>query len=326
MLLVCIGCMCGSACTHESGHTTIALYDSARSRTIDTEIYYPADIPGDDVPLAAGRFPTVVFGHGYLIAWSDYEFLWNGLVPHGFIVALPRTESGLLPDHLAFGKDLAFVSEYFNVLNADTGSLFYDHISGTSAIMGHSMGGGASFLAMEYAPSATALANFAAAETSTSAIAAAAFINVPALLFSGTEDCITPPVDHQIPMYDALASGCKTLVTIAGASHCQFAQNNAACVLGETLSGCPATIDRATQETLTLRFLLPWLEYTLKDNLVARDQFQTLLISGASDRTITYVQDCPIPDVGAGHPFPMIIILAVLTLFFSISTQVGLPV
>ena len=52
-------------------------------------------------------------------------------------------------------------------------------------------------------------------------------------MFCGTNDCVTPPADHQIPMYDALAGGWRTRVTITGASHCQFNSYSFLCALGE---------------------------------------------------------------------------------------------
>jgi hypothetical protein len=50
------------------GHKQQAFIDASRSnRTIDTEIYYPANTAGDNVPMANGTFPTLVFGHGFVM-------------------------------------------------------------------------------------------------------------------------------------------------------------------------------------------------------------------------------------------------------------------
>lgn len=277
------------------GHGNPTFTDPARTRDINVHVYYPAETAGDDVPVASGTFPVVVFGHGFLIGYGSYSFLWNGVVPEGYILVFPTTEGGLSPDHGAFGLDLAFLCDHFQVLNTDPGSPFYQHVAPDTAVMGHSMGGGASFLAVADSAAVTALANFTAAETNPSAIQAAALIDLPTLMFAGTEDCVTPPEDHQIPMYNALISDCKTLVTITGASHCQYAGNNSTCVLGEFFAGCSANIPLGTQEALTLDVLLPWFDSVLRGNAAGWTAFMDTLNTGTTQGTLTYVQDCPAP-------------------------------
>jgi len=277
---------------YEIGHTSAAYTDPDRGdRSVPTEIFYPSDTPGDDVPIAApppGGFPVVAFGHGFLIPWDDYEYVWEGLVPEGYVVALPRTEQGLLPSHAEFGRDLAFVVRRLRIEGDDPGSLLFGALSDAGAVAGHSMGGGAALLGAAGDATVTAVANLAAAETNPSAIAAASGITAPALLFSGGVDCVTPPPDHQIPMYDALASDCRTRITIDGASHCQFAEYNFVCSLGEGACDDP-TITREEQHGLTISLLEPWLGYALGDDLWAWLDFQSLLETTSG---IAYEQDC----------------------------------
>lgn len=277
---------------YEIGHTTLSFVDPSRgNRPIPTEVYYPANISGEDVPIAAPPaegFPVVSFGHGFVISVDDYTFLWQGLTPEGYILALPRTETGLTPSHSDLALDLAFVCVGLQAAGEDPLSPFYGTIAATSAVGGHSMGGGASFLALAADPNISALFNFAAAETNPSAIAAAAQVDAPALLFSGSLDCVTPPDQHQLPMYHALASDCRTYVELQGASHCQFAEYNLLCSLGE--AGCPSpTISRTEQHALTLAFLEPWLARFLRMDLQAWIDFQALLTSHPG---ILYLQDC----------------------------------
>jgi hypothetical protein len=59
------------------------------------------------------------------------------------------------------------------------------------------MGGGSSFLAVQYNPAITAIANLAAAETNPSAIAAAANITIPALVIAGANDCAQGQASHR---------------------------------------------------------------------------------------------------------------------------------
>ena len=106
-VLVCIARMALTASAYEIGHTSTVYLDPARdNRQVGVEIYYPATVAGDDVPVApppAGGFPPIAFGHGYMMAYDDYDYMWTALVPAGYILALPRTEGGLFPSHEEFG-------------------------------------------------------------------------------------------------------------------------------------------------------------------------------------------------------------------------------
>ncbi|MBD3232746.1 MAG: T9SS type A sorting domain-containing protein [candidate division Zixibacteria bacterium] len=279
---------------YEIGHTTITFNDPDRNnRAIQTEIYYPAEQSGNDVPVATPEgdgFPAVAFGHGYIMVWSAYQNVWEAVVPEGYIAMFPRTEGELFPDHLDFGLDLAFLVDAMQAEGEDSTSIFFEKVASTSAVSGHSMGGGASVLAAEANLNATAVFNLAAAETDPSAIAAAGNVTIPALLFAGSDDCVTPPEDHQIPFYNAFASDCKTYIEIIGASHCQFAEYNFNCSLGEIFCPSPG-ITRSQQHQIVNTYLIPWLDFALKDDLYSWYQLQALLISGDD---ITYQQECDI--------------------------------
>ena len=102
------------------GHSTINFIDSSRgNRSIATEIYYPADEAGDNVSLTIASmqtFPVLTFGHGFVMTWDAYQNIWEAMVPRGYIMAFPKTEGGISPSHIEFGKDLAFVStQVFNL-------------------------------------------------------------------------------------------------------------------------------------------------------------------------------------------------------------------
>lgn len=290
------------------GTTTRTFVDSTRSgRSVDCDIYYPGETSGANVPLADGAFPVVSFGHGFLIGTTRYEYLGNGLASSGFLVVMPRSEGGVFPDHEAFGLDLAFVIRALAEEAEQPGSLWDGHVEPESAVLGHSMGGGASFLAADADPTITAIANLAAAETNPSAIEAASRISIPALLLAGDGDCVTPPSQHQIPMYDALASPCRTLVTVIGGSHCQFADSGSVCELGEI--GCDGPgIARSEQHTIVLELLVPWLDSQLRGDSAAWFAFQGRI----EEEDVAFEQECttadlPDPDrVNAGtvHSIP----------------------
>ena len=275
------------------GSVDLTLTDSSRgNRQIDVSVYYPADQAGTSVPVAmpvSKKFPLIVFGHGFLIPVTSYQYIWDHLVPRGFIVALPKTESGTSPSHEAFARDMSFIRQEFARLNGTSGSLFSQRYNGRSCVMGHSMGGGAATLAASYDPAFTSLVTLAAAETNPSAITAASGVTVPSLVISGGEDCVTPLATNQVPMYNAMVSSCKSWVNILDASHCHFAQNNGTCTLGELFClGLPASYQNTA--SLTNSLLSSWLRYYLKANMAILPNFENKLIQAGTQ--IAYQYDC----------------------------------
>lgn len=283
----------GKAQPYAVGHTQITFTDPARAgRSIQTEIYYPAATAGTGVPVTVGSYPIIVFGHGFVMTWDAYQNIWDDLVPQGYIVAFPRTEGSFSPSHAEFGKDLKFlVTKLQSESATNSASLFYNRINSKSAIMGHSMGGGSSFLAAESNFNITTMVTFAAANTTPSSITAAQNVSVPTLVFSGENDCVAPPAVHQTKMYDSLGSVCKTFISVKGGAHCEFANNNFNCSFGQSTCTPTPTITRAQQQDATSDFLKLWLEYYLKDNCNAWNIFNDSL---AVSPRITYNQQCAI--------------------------------
>ena len=265
-----------SIAQYQVGHTTITFNDPARTggfgsgggtgRQIQTEIYYPAATSGDNVTVASGQFPVITFGHGFAMSWDAYTNIWQHYVARGFILAFPRTEGGLIPgpSHGDFGTDLKQVSDKMLALNSNANSIFNGKILQKAAIMGHSMGGGASFLAAANNTNIETVVGLAPAETNPSAIAAAANVSVPALVFSGSSDGVTPPADHHIPIYQGLTSSCKSFVSITGGAHCYYANTNFNCDFGESTSSTNISISRTEQQTAMYGILDPWLDFKLK--------------------------------------------------------------
>jgi hypothetical protein len=277
------------------GHRTENFMDPARNnRPVPSEVYYPGVTAGDNVDLANGVFPVISFGHGFLMTYDAYLYLKNALVPLGYIIVYTKTESGFAPDHLAFGKDLAFLVVQMQTEGNSATSPFFGHIDSTSAIMGHSMGGGASFLASENNTIPTVMVTFAAAETVPSAIHAATQVTMPSLVFSADKDCVAPPAQNQVPMYDSLASDCKVFISITGGGHCYFADYNFQCSLGEI--GCQQnfTITRDEQHEISLDFLIPYLSFYLKNDY---SSWITFTDSLQSSTRITYMKSCNLSGV-----------------------------
>ncbi|MBK9763947.1 MAG: T9SS type A sorting domain-containing protein [Flavobacteriales bacterium] len=251
------------------GTRQLSFVDAARNRTIEVIAHYPAASSGTDVPVADGEFPVLVFGHGFVMAVDVYSNLWNYFVPKGYIMLLPTTEGGIPPDHGAFGADLAYLADAMQLENTNASSGFFGHVLPATALMGHSMGGGASFLGAGGNTNIQALVNFAAAETTPSAVAAAATVQVPTLVFAASEDCVAPIAAHQGPMYAALTVPCKAFVNILGGGHCYFAENSFTCTLGEFTCGPDLTVSRTEQHAIMNDFAGLWLDHFLKGDELA---------------------------------------------------------
>ena len=276
------------------GSTNLAFTDPARGgRSIPCEVYYPATSAGLNAPVAPGAYPVLAFGHGFVMTVGAYANFRQAFVPEGFILVLPTTEGGFSPSHGDFGLDLAFAITAMQTEGATVASPFFGHVLSTSAVMGHSMGGGASFLAAGGAPQITTVVNYAAAETNPSAIAAAGNASMPTLVFSGSEDCVVPALGNQAGMYAASASTCKAFVSIIGAGHCQFANSNFNCSFGESTCGGPGSISRAAQQDVAQDLTLLWLRRYLMDDPDAGAAFvDSLGLSGRITSQSDFT-DCP---------------------------------
>jgi len=270
--------VCGQP--YQTGHRTVSFTDTARNnRVVAVELYYPAGTAGSNVPVITGteKFPVVVFGHGFVIGTGSYEWLADSLVKNGYITALPATEGSFSPVHEQFGKDIGFLCSHISSLNDSAGSFLYQRVSRRTAAGGHSMGGGASFLATLYNNGINAIFNFAAAETTPSAKVAASQVGIPALIFAGTRDCIVPDTNQE-RMYQLVPYPCKTFVNITDALHCHFANNNGTCATGQFFSGCnnsPLTAAGIFEKTTAL--IIPFLDYYLKDSCSSKVLFEERL-------------------------------------------------
>lgn len=303
LLVVCAFSGVISLAQFQVGHTTITFNDPTRTggfgsgggpgRQIQTEIYYPAATAGDNVPVSAGNHPVIVFGHGFAMAWDAYANVWDKMAKEGYILAFPRTEGGLIPapSHANFGLDLALVGNKMAALNTTTGSLFIGKLNGNVGIMGHSMGGGASFLAAANNTAIKTVVGLAPAQTDPEASAAAANVSVPALILSGTSDGVTPAADHHTLIYNGLTQNCKYFLNLIGGAHCYFANSNFNCDFGESTSSSGITLTRAQQQTLMFDYIMPWFDYFLKEDCGAWNDFVN---PQATDTRITPLSTCSI--------------------------------
>jgi dienelactone hydrolase len=204
---------------YEAGWTSATL--NREGRTLNTIIYYPSFLEGSEAQIDTlhGPYQVIAFGHGFFMQNSYYISHYNHLASYGFVVIAPQ-----FPDnnHLQLGYDLIFCVGYIKTQNSVSTSRFYNLIDLTKAgLSGHSMGGGASLLAAANDSTITAAAPLAAAETNPSAINVMNQIKGVVYLISAQSDGITPPSQHQIPMYNN-ANPVKALPLIKGANHTKF--------------------------------------------------------------------------------------------------------
>jgi dienelactone hydrolase len=233
----------------EAGRTRVTV-ERPNGEEFTALLYYPATQAGNDTPFdgSGGPYAGVSFGHGFLQQPTIYDSTLRHLATHGFLVIATESYTGFFPNHSLYADDLLHCLTWLERADADAGSALFGAVdTGAFGLSGHSMGGGASVLAAARDGRVRAVANLAAAETNPSAIDAMGRVRVPVSLLSGSEDSITPPGQHQEPMYGA-GSAPRQLPSLLGGSHCGFLDSNVIfCDSG--------SLPRAEQLALTRRLL-----------------------------------------------------------------------
>jgi len=281
--------------TYPIGSRSITFTDPDRNnRSIPTDIYYPAVSAGSNAAVAEGEFPVVVFGHGFAMTVNAYQNWWEHLVPLGYIVALPKTEGGSIfnaPNHGAFGLDLAFLAQRIQADNDNPSSPFNGHVRQRAALIGHSMGGGASFLGGAGNTNIRCIVGLAPAETNPPASEAAANVTVPTLILHGTSDNVTPEDEHALLIHNGLQNSCRNYVRIDNGAHCYFANSNFECDLGENAVGGGGSLSRIEQQQVSFAVTEPWLRYFLFDDCSAFNDFVAEM--GTNPDLGTNIYGCP---------------------------------
>jgi dienelactone hydrolase len=289
--------------TFAVGHMSINFKDASRTnagytisggittststgRTIGTEVYYPAVAAGNNVALASGQFPVVVFGHGFVMTYDAYDNIYNRLASLGYIVLMPRTEGGFSPTHSEFGADLRYLANAGMALNtistSTTLALFNGKVLQKSAVGGHSMGAGSSFLAAASNNTVTCLFNMCAATTNPSSLSSATLVTVPSLLISGEMDSVADTT-VQNSHYSSNASLTKFHVITTGAKHCDFGNGTSGtCTIGQP--ACTGTGCNAVLFARYMSYLEPFLAYELKNDCAAANTFMSLIQNPSTDR------------------------------------------
>src|SRR5216110_793188 len=128
------------------GVTTVTFMDASRSRTLVTEVWYPARSAGRDAPARRGRYPLVLVAHGYCGFRTNYEYL---SVPPGDLFGDPP-------------RDLAFLRGAFHDRSGPARALARLVRGKRAGLVGHSLGGAAVVHASLSDPDLTAVVALAA--------------------------------------------------------------------------------------------------------------------------------------------------------------------
>jgi len=292
--------------TFPVGHMSINFKDATRTggfsisggiampgtgRNIGTEVYYPATVAGNNTAVANGQFPVVVFGHGFAMTWDSYDNIYNRLASLGYIVLLPRTESSIFPtpNHANFADDMKLLATQGLLLNTTSTPTALANFNGKvlqkSAIGGHSMGAGCSYIAAQNNSTVTCIFNLAAATSNTagiSSVAGANLVTVPALVISGEKDNVADTT-VQNSHYNPTASTIKFHSIVKDVTHCDFGNGTSGtCTIGQAACNTPSC--NTIYFNRYMSYIEPFLAHQLKNDCVAGNNFMTLILNPSADR------------------------------------------
>eukprot|EP00483_Globobulimina_turgida_P001809 UN01811 len=165
------------------------------------------------------------------VRWYDY--IYDNMVPNGYVVAMPATEEHLIAHHEILAKDQRYALDYLVEQNSNRSSPIYNKIGKGYIASGHSMGGESTILAAtnydlnetynnEF--DAMMLLSACAGDDNTLKNALKSMVK-PSFIMSGSQDCACNPNTTSVPFYNILNEGndqCKYLAVIKDGTHCFF--------------------------------------------------------------------------------------------------------
>ena len=209
-------------------------YDGSDVRTLDVEIWYPANTGQGltevrDAPIAGGTFPLVVRAHGLGGRRRDAVYLTAFLASYGYIVVAPdfplsRLDTpALIPTYFDIAEQPRDLSYLIDVL------LGYDPLRGhidpaRIGSLGHSLGGLTVLLQGYDNELRDARVRAVAALAPWACSLQEDFFDgssVPSLWMGATADLITPFEENQQEPFER-AGAPRTLVTLEDATHINF--------------------------------------------------------------------------------------------------------
>jgi dienelactone hydrolase len=253
------------------GVTTADAVDESRgSRTLPTEIWYPARRSGRDAEPLRQRHPLVLIAHGFCGSRLYYDYLATHLTSHGFIVAAPdftgvtraACDAGQpVPSIGDLALDLSFVARELHEAAGPLGT-WARRVRGTATgLVGNSLGGIAVVEAARMDPAFTAIVGLAPA---VSAAAAAPLVGLTPrrawMIMGATGDDLVSFSGWTRPFFEGLRAP-AFLVRFTGGSHTGFSDEN------PEITPDP----RQAQHDATTRYATPFLlKYLAHKNRFAR--------------------------------------------------------
>lgn len=307
------------AVTQNSVHLT----DMVRGRAVPVIVWRPK--------ASQGPFPLVSLGHGASMSASGYVYLGSALAARGYVV-VGFDEYETKGTQLDYMLDIAAVRDSMYNASANTSSPFHGLLCDKAVAVGHSLGGGCEFVAADHAvmkdcgnsePNATQIpcagggytADFAGLAALSGGFVfdsdpfaphpkgtpdpylSAGRLSIPALLVSGTSDCVVTAMGEDYPAYAAMTrSTCRVFVNVTGADHCQWAGlgalEQAGCVLMEKLKGCKPGISAKEQQAIAVDYVSTWFDFVAKGDTASQAQLFNKFDSDRSEGKATWEHVC----------------------------------
>ena len=256
---------------YDIGEYNTSIINPVNNHTIDLIIHYPITNQNPDtnshITLSnhnnsittrtnlsntlTTTFPVIIFSHGWTCQNTWYNYIWENLVPQGYIVAMPNDDNTIIPDEFVVNYaagQLATLDWLIDIANNDNGisnplyQIVNPYLSGCS---GHSMGGGACMLSMSdnyidthnknnYQFNHTFNSGFllSGCNWNPSSRFASYNISTPIFFLTGNGDCMCEPSKYAEKYYSHVPeTTCKYLANINNGTHCNFEE--AGIYLGE---------------------------------------------------------------------------------------------
>jgi len=299
-ILVLAFFLAGFNCQYNpDGYQYLELYDNIQQSWVYARLHYPSNA------TSGQQFPLIVFSPGWVQASTYYNYIWEQLVPMGYVIAMMATYD-FDPNSDPWEKcyDQTFMLSYLqNASKKDRTSPIYGMLNSVSAAMGHSEGGWASLFSGD--PSVTNYSypgRFNASLTLSAcwgdiddAIRALQHQTTPIFLMTATSDCFCDDT-VSLTLYNYSYSKCKYVADIVDGGHCDFGWDgfgNLACKLAGDAQGCVFDwiINPWTQQAIVKSYVTPWVNWILKQDKKSRTILdKTLASDHQNDVSFSYNQ------------------------------------
>ena len=216
----------------------------------------------------------MIFTHGWECYNTWYNFTYQNLVPHGFILILPNDYSGNNDTATELSQSQRYTLDWiYNESNNNITSPLYGLTNNKYIASGHSMGGGATILSVSNANiNQPNLRQFDTAIILSGCCSDgcdynAYNIEIPVFLFTATHDCMCKPGKSAYKYYNDIKGNCKFLADIYNGTHCSFMDapeiHQDACKTFD-YGGCPLAghenIELQTQIDIVNEYMLLWMQ------------------------------------------------------------------